>query len=665
MKKKLFIIGTSLLLGTSLYLGQTAFIGDKAYVVVKDGALLYSGLGIKTEDSGVLDVYGNVMVTGNANAKLETTNKGNTAKSSGGNIILRLMLGPKGDGTDDKYGQLWVKGLTQDNITGIVDKEFRDKKHGSYQQIGLPFYDKTLAQLSTEFGKTFDNNRYSLNGVFKYNNTRPRADAVSFPIKGTSATDYYMIGSSNLDTGKNPTTNIPNPNLASNTLVPNYSSQVYVLRGRPFSDVSSTMVTRLTGGGTGIDYGSQGENRNIYSEKYNTYLQDDFVTGGATWTNPRYGRDLYQFGNPYFTNLDLGMIGMAEATTSNDGVNIPNLQAVRFHPGEVTTTPTGGTLAANPKMVTYTSGTPVGDVGAIIKPMQTFIVKLSADGQNNANYDLSFNNLRRFKYTPRLISEDYNVNAKIASKSTSTVKQLSVIALDTDKNELSRTYYVVYPNAKSGVPDIDDINTQAIASSMSDIGTLEENKETGGADVSVVDKYWLYINEANENDFAKKAIALETYNPKIKYFKFQIHENAQLLEDNQSVLSTGKEFYIKPANSNKYVTIANNQILPVTEDRFNLYYDKGSATLDTENAVKFSRTKLAFNPNIAEHVLLFDPSWKFADVKVFDMSGKLIFSKTKVATKENMSLDFFRSKGTYLVNAISETGEVFNGKLTK
>jgi hypothetical protein len=34
------------------------------------------------------------------------------------------------------------------NITGIVDQEYRAVNHGTYQQIALPFYDKTILLLA-------------------------------------------------------------------------------------------------------------------------------------------------------------------------------------------------------------------------------------------------------------------------------------------------------------------------------------------------------------------------------------------------------------------------------------------------------------------------------------------------------------------------------------
>ena len=78
-----------------------------------------------------------------------------------------------------------------------------------------------------------------------------------------------------------------------------------------------------------------------------------------------------------------------------------------------------------------------------------------------------------------------------------------------------------------------------------------------------------------------------------------------------------------------------------------------------------SRCKIAYNPSIDEYVLLFDPKWNEADVKVYDISGKLIVSKNRVSTKKDLILDIQKLNGTYVVTATSEKGEVFNGKIIR
>jgi len=63
MKKKLLTTSMLVLLGHSYAYSQ--YIGNDAYVMVGEGALMVnSGLSFRTVGTGVLDIYGNVMVVG-------------------------------------------------------------------------------------------------------------------------------------------------------------------------------------------------------------------------------------------------------------------------------------------------------------------------------------------------------------------------------------------------------------------------------------------------------------------------------------------------------------------------------------------------------------------------------------------------------------------------
>ena len=58
------------------------------------------------------------------------------------NNYLQTNLSAKGE--NYSYGQLYINGIPQSNISAFVDVEHRNANHGAYQQIGLPFYNKNL-----------------------------------------------------------------------------------------------------------------------------------------------------------------------------------------------------------------------------------------------------------------------------------------------------------------------------------------------------------------------------------------------------------------------------------------------------------------------------------------------------------------------------------------
>ena len=75
----------------------------------------------------------------------KTVTASNTDKTNGGNFILRLWSNATTNGsivnggTVIKYGQLYIDNQTsQAQVTGIVDKEYKDNSHGAYQQMGIP-----------------------------------------------------------------------------------------------------------------------------------------------------------------------------------------------------------------------------------------------------------------------------------------------------------------------------------------------------------------------------------------------------------------------------------------------------------------------------------------------------------------------------------------------
>lgn len=634
MRKKLLILGVFSFL-YSVNAQVLTYVGQGGAAYVQKDALVYSGGTVVTVGDGRVENSGNVMINGGGFYTYLAD--GVTDKTTGGNFILKLT-----DLTNySTYGQLYITGVAQGAIKGIVDKEFRNVKHGTYQQIALPFYQKQLSTLNTELGKTFSNTRWSQNEILTWNNARVRSDGLSTASTTPKNTAYYMLGSSSLDT----------------------SSQTFTLRGVPYAD---GITETLKDAGAALIFGAGGSIRNYYGETYNSYLQDAFDYSSNLWTG-NYGKNIYQFGNPFLTNLDLSRIGYIESATS-DGNAIANIRGIRYDPGTVNTDSNGSTYSTGAKYITFTSGqaptVPVGDIdNLVIKPMQTFVIKLA---DNVSAPVLNFNTLRRFNYTARADGTNYDVTAnRAASKSTSnsgTVKQLAVIGLNQQGTEIGRTYYVVYPDAITGHSS--QPKTQVVATSTDIIGTYEESVN-GGYDDNYINTYWLYINEANEKDFLGKQVPLVLYNKDIKSLKFQILENTAPIQDGSVNLSTGIGFYYKPSNGS-VAEIKQNAIIPVNTSEYGLYYGKPNGTLAVDDIAKPSRTVVAYNKAIESYIVHFDPDWKTADITVHDMNGRLILSKKKVKTDTDFVIELSNSlNAAYIVTAISDKGERVNKKIVK
>ena len=666
MRKNLL---TLTLLAVSLSAGaQIVTVNDAALFYVSPSALVYNGVSVQTLASGTYDVRGNIMIEGPSSYQFNTlTTLGGAGKTNGGNFILRLNDPTNAE--TSTYGQLYINGLSQANITGIVDKEYRAKKQGTYQQIALPFQNKLLSSLSGSagsigtFGKTFTNARYSQDEILNWNNDAVVSDNRSVNSNTTQGTTYFMLGSKNLDSDLPPSTMQRNAIGTVGALyTPATADLVYTIKGVPYEDAVSETLFHT---GAQINFGVGGNNLNSYNEKYKSYLQDQFQkTTTGSW-GVDYGQNIYQFGNPFLTNLDLFNIARVEAGTPGDGNNLTKIWGIRYDPGTVTSLSNGSTYSVGAKTVTYATniagtgdGLPVGDKEYIIKPMQTFVIKM----RDNTSATLLFNSLRRFNYSVRAGATSYTVDAG-KGQNNGTIKQLATIALDSNGKEIGRTYYVVSPTFTTGHQSNSSKSVQAGTSGANVVGTFEENASTGGYDQNYLN-YLLYINEANENDFEGKAIPLAIYNSDAKKLRFEILENGEAINDGVHNLSTGIGFFYKASNGD-ITEIKQHDEIAVTSDEYGLYYGKNDTVLSA-GQTKANRTIVVYSAVEGNYVVQFDPQWKNADVKVYDMSGKVVINQSKVNTKSNFVIKLSdQRRSTYVVAIESESGEKVNTKIIK
>lgn len=655
MRKSLFAIGLLAAINSVQAQSVLLHVDNTATTYVSAGTLVYAGGGVQTRGSGIIDVHGNMMVEGNSSTDVFRTIDTNGANvSTAGNIVLRLN-----DPTNyasSGYGQLYVNGISAANLTGVVSKEYRTGKNGNgnfFQQMAIPFAGKAYSTLSTELGKTFSVNRWTQNEILTWNNTTAVSNHVTNMSDTTpNAAAYYMLGS------KNNNLDMSTPPAGLATIAPTATGTVFTLTGKPVRAEDLATVTLQNGGN--VNFGTNGNAVNQYNEKYNSYLQDQFDLPNG-YFNPigTYGKNIYQFGNPYLTNLDLSQIGRNEA--SGDGNFITNIYGVKYTAGTVVTATNGSTFTTGAQIITYdaNTGTNAGDTGLIIKPMQTFVLKL----RDNSAQTLNFSTLRRFSNVPRASNTAYSVTA--AKNNAGTLKQLGVIALDAAGKELGRTYYVVSPNATTGHQTSAATTIQASATGGDAVGTFEEST-AGGYDYNNTN-YWLYINEANEVNFKGKNVKLVTYSPAVvKSYKFEIKENAEPIADGAHALSSGIGFYYKAPNGTVQQAVQ-GAVIPVAGTEYDLYYGEPSnvvlATADTKAPV---RTLVVYNPAIDNYIVRFDPNWKKADIEVYDMSGKLVISKKAVETSRDFVIELDKAiKNSYMVKVVSGNGDVVNAKILK
>lgn len=639
---------------------------DSELLYVGKGALLYDGGGMQVRKSntgtGTVENHGSVMLVGTNQDVFKTIDSSNNNQGVGnttaGKFINMLneptqyaMSNTDEDGTKYSYGQLYITGLSQANIQGVVDQQFRNVNHGSYEQMAFPFYSKTLKSLNdgNELGKTFGTVRRSMDEIEMWDNrnvvfdhfTNLASNTLSNSSNSILPYGYFIFGNKN------------------NTL--DVSTVTRTLQGRPFAEVGSVV---LKDAGAGINFGTNGNNNNAYNGKYNTYLQDAWevtvIPGGAAWQG-NYGRNIYQFGNPYLTNLDLR--ALLDPANSNHIANIQGI-LVEYAPGTINYDPNVGGGSSSARYISWDTATSsfAGDVTwGIVRPMSVFKIKLTANPTNNSTV-INFDNLRKFRYLSKASG-----NGVTDKPTGATLKQLGVIAQDENGVEIGRTYYIVAGHLENG--NSSNSKLEVAATSTNIIGTYEEDPVNGGIDQNLTSAYWLYMNEANENTFQGKAVPMMMYSPLIKSLKFEIRENAELIADGSTALSSGIGFYYKGQDGNLQ-ELAQGQVISVsaTTDgtEASLYYGRPGGSLGSTNVIKPSRTRVLYNENINNFVVQFDPNWKKANINVFDMSGKLVLSKANVSTSQDFVIELNeKTKNTYVVAVTSENGEKVNAKIIK
>ncbi|MFB0967149.1 MAG: T9SS C-terminal target domain-containing protein, partial [Cloacibacterium sp.] len=129
MKKNLLTLS---LVGVCAFVNaQLTYVGNGALVHVQDKALVYSGGGVKLDGNAKVNTIGDFMVvTSSQSFEVAPT------------ADFRLQYS-----SSSVYGQLYIKGMPQANITGKVNKEYVDVKHGNTgrQQVALPFYNYSIS----------------------------------------------------------------------------------------------------------------------------------------------------------------------------------------------------------------------------------------------------------------------------------------------------------------------------------------------------------------------------------------------------------------------------------------------------------------------------------------------------------------------------------------
>ena len=651
MKKNLLTLGALILsISASAQTGNVlTYVGDNALVTVMDGALIYSGGGWENSALGKVVNSGDVMVAATSADMFKLD------ASQADAFVLKYT-------DSNTYGQLYISGIAQGNIGGKVKKEYKaDYNHSTdvnslgRQQVSLPFHGYTIGDLKRDLGGFVNvtntnlntSGRFNVASAFKWNNASKRYDQIS----GADAT---TIGS--------PLHYIILPRRSQNADASTFqlewdaANTVKDFIGIPAADNAQYSELRLTPDGNSVNFGVNGTNVNYYRERYNSYIVDPFRASTPNWATD-YGKNLFQFANPFLTNLDLSRIA-GDLGGDTDGINFSNIEGISYFQGSAVkwNNEIGSTYeSSHIKTLLYVGGAlQAGDVNAaVIKPMGEFYIKM----KDNVNTTIPIRNARRFAQTARTSATYSPASGKTTFASAIpadlVVKQVAVVLKDAEGEELGRTYYAVSQSSETGYSESNRLQSYTDALPI----YTKEELPTGGEDVNKTAK--LYINTANEINFAKKKLPLFINKEQVARISFELYEGGVKLNEGES-LSTGKSFYIK--RDNEITRIEADKSIAFVNGDFALYYDAPEGFLGTESASPMSQTIVA--KKSSDWVIRFAKDWKQADVEVYSAAGQLVFSAKKVSTSQDYVIPLSTEvKGMFIVKTTSSKGEVVTKKI--
>ncbi len=648
---------------------QETYVSGTAKVKVQPNTLFYFGdnLHVTSTTNSVFENAGNVKVEG------DFVN----GSPTGANFVNTWDV----PSNNTSYGQIIInENSTAGRLT--MEKGTIDPSVFNWGQFAIPFHFADVDEaVDFLFGTVYSTsgNRYQKSMMVWDNLQKPEFDHFNAgdPLTATSPTAYYIL---NLEYNSG---NIK-PVMETNAKL--------AYRGVPSNEAFSNipMNTNMYYFG-GVGWNNWKGKKNTYNEKYQTYIDDKvrMVSDDAG-----YGRNYFQFGNPYTSNIDLAYIGSPATPGYDDGNDIDGLLAVA-RVADLDYTAQGGSASSGMIVATYNEATNVwgGDASALlVKPFEPFIVVLNTAATNTGNRVINFSDkLKTFSMTPNSMGggvvtpkngdfEGGNIEASVDglgfSTPSSAIPRFYQVGLSLHHSNGAPTgnkVYVIVTN--SGVANG---TSNPLESEYSDFGSrtgfyLAQENQDGSPVFNSTRKMHIntvnmaYVSKPIPMFFNRKAGDLEGYYIKADLFYKNIF--TQITEEENNFID-GNSFFFYDKRE--------DVLMPITTD-FNYYVDVSEKALDNRYTVywnggpvfnkgEMEETLIAGSTVIYKdqqtHKIRFNDQWDSADVKVYDMSGRNIMSFQNIDTQSDFELKL-PGTGIYVVKAESNTGEVYTQKIIK
>ncbi len=679
MKKKILIMALSL--GVLSY-AQKTFVTGNLPVKVEERTLFYNGGGFEVSSADAL-VWnqGNIQV---ATGDFKVVNNGDKD-----NFFLDWQekgIGVDGINTDLGYGQLIInEAVSVDGTSKIrIEREVPGDNIIDNVQIGFPFSTadtpNTIINHPTNTGYIFTNsgNRL-LHPLYKWNNSLMRWDRKN-KDGGVNNWEYYIIRNAGGMVDYNPS--------AAPAVRTHIGTPANVAVIRSFYDHSSLP-----------DFTSVGS-VNYYNEVYKSYIDEyfdnhpDVVAQG----NMGWGKNQYQYGNPYTSNIDLSYIGLDEDALGayydengngsedagealNDNNNIASLIGVYKEAEGNEVNPVYGYEANEYTPVVATAAADgsfqAGDYSAVlVKPMEAFVIKTSTHGES-----INFNDgLKTFAYNAK--AEDIALPSGATSNSYRSADNSAYgneyyqlrLNLNNTTNFINKTYVVANQNLINGLGG-------RLESNLNDdfttgIYTRQELAVGEGVDATAPLKY--YINQVN-TDYLGIPIPLYMENLE-NGGSYSIDFDlclgiSNLPEEQLSYENPEAKYFFHDIYNDTYFEIYNNSTYDFTKidgdgasegNRFELFYGEMGEVLGVEDMETLASTTVVYQRDDSNFIK-FDKNWNEANIYVYTAVGQIVYMKEKISTENDFLLPLNDANiTTYIVKIENpDTGESVSKKVIK
>lgn len=675
MKKNYFLWTVCMALLSGYGLPQNTYVTGPAKVKVNPQTLVFFGDNLtiteNASDEANVDNAGNIVVVGDYSNAHASSNASNF--DAGKNFLNRYI-------SDAVYGQLIVNDVKNAGFVGI-EKLAINPANTDWGQFAIPF-DYADAQEATQrlFGLNYFNSgdRYR-NSMMVWNNLdKPQFD--------------HLNNASQITPGQYVILNLTYSSPGILGLMQGGGNLQHFGKAlnKPIS-VSFDRAYYPT-----EDWDEWKEHKNDYNERYKTYISDPLRDMN---NDPDYGKYMYQFGNPYSSNITLAFIGLPEDGTNDDGNYFDDLRGVA-QGDKVTWNMSSGSYNQTMIKATYDSSskTWAGDADAlIVQPFNPFIVIFNGDqGDNEFHFSDKLKTFSFFPtadlpvYTKKELPTtgwdtdmetdvtDRNMSATLGTANSMRSKfyQAKFSLYDEDGNPTgNRFFMVVSGNVKNGKPN----DLEAEYNDFGDrTGFFLDQENVNGKPVQQAKRkmhintiHLSYTNKPIPLFFNRERGDLNGYYLKADLFYGSIFNQLSMETNN---FADGNSFFFYDRSKDVLLPVTTDFMYHVRPSQiqlsgspYELYWNGGATTtkeaLDGELEMLTEGSTIIYKDRDT-HVVKFNSQWSSADVKVYDINGRNVLTHENADASNLLSLQL-PVRGVYVVMITADTGEIYTQKIIK